>query len=114
MLSEEKTHKRIDAFLDNAEWIVVPREEFTPNHPTASMEALILGNIKSDYPLFIGGKAIAFLEAKRKENELKTDVETQAEQYAHTPQKWYGLWCNGFVPLVYMSHPSSNYIYTPI
>jgi type I restriction enzyme R subunit len=72
------------------------------------MEALILGNIKSDYPLFIDGKAIAFLEAKRKENELKTDVETQAEQYAHTPQKWYGLWCNGFVPLVYMSHPSPN------
>lgn len=104
MLPEEKARKRIDAFLDNAGWIVVPREEFTPNHPTALMEALMLGNTESDYLLFIDGKAIAVLEAKREENELKADVETQAEQYAHTPQKWYGLWCNGFIPLVYMSN----------
>lgn len=104
MLPEEKARKRIDEFLDNAGWLVIPREEFTPDHPTAVMEALMLGNTESDYLLFIDGNAVAVLEAKREENELKQDVETQAEQYAHTPQSWYGLWYDGLIPLVYMSN----------
>ena len=99
MLPEEKARKRIDVFLDNAGWLVIPREEFTPDHPTAVTEALMLGNTESDYLLFVDCNAIAVLEAKREENELKKDVETQAEQYAHTPQNWYGLWCKGIILL---------------
>ena len=104
MLPEEKARKKIDSFLDAAGWVVVSREDFTPIHPTAVMEALMLGNTESDYLLFIDGKAIAVLEAKREENELGADVETQAEQYAHTSQPWYGLWCDGLIPLVYISN----------
>lgn len=104
MLPEEKARKRIDEFLDAAGWTSVPRDEFTPDHPTAVMEALMLGNTESDYLLFIDGNAVAVLEAKREENELKKDVATQAEQYAHTPQSWYGLWYDGLIPLVYMSN----------
>lgn len=101
---EERARKRIDSFLEAAGWTIVPRDEFTPIYPTAVTEALMLGNKESDYLLFIDGKAIAVLEAKREENELKEDVESQAENYAHTPQKWYGLWKNDIIPLVYMSN----------
>lgn len=46
MSPEEKARKRIDEFLDNAGWTIVPRDEFTPDHPTAVMEALValIGN----------------------------------------------------------------------
>ena len=104
MLPEEKARKKIDEYLDGAGWTVIPREDFTPDHPFAVTEALMLGNTESDYLLFIEGKAIAVLEAKREENDLRKDVQTQAEQYAHTPQKWYGLWCTDLIPLVYMSN----------
>lgn len=86
MLPEEKARKKIDEYLDDAGWTVIPREDFTPDHPFAVTEALMLGNTESDYLLFIDGKAIAVLEAKREENDLRKDVQTQAEQYAHTPQ----------------------------
>lgn len=49
------------------------------------------GNTESDYLLFIDGKAIAVVEAKREDNSLGDEVKTQAEDYAVSPQAWYGL-----------------------
>lgn len=46
---------------------------------------------ESDYLLFIDNKAIAVVEAKREENDLGDEVELQAENYAVTPENWYGM-----------------------
>ena len=101
---EKKARLRIDSFLKSSGWDIVKRDEFTPDYPTAVEEALMIGNKESDYLLFIDGKAIAVLEAKRAENDLGAEVESQAENYAGTPQNWYGLWVNDIIPLVYLSN----------
>ena len=85
---EEKARIAIDKQLTRAGWEIVSREEYAPGCAAAVKEALMIGNHEADYLLFIDGKAIAVLEAKREENELGDDVRQQAEDYAHTPQNW--------------------------
>ena len=104
MTPEEMARQEIDRFLRNAGWDVVDRNDYLPRTTSAVREALMLGNKESDYLLFIDDKAIAVLEAKRADNPLSDDVATQAENYAHTPQNWYGLWEQDLIPLVYMSN----------
>ncbi len=104
MLPEEKARVKIDEKLSKAGWYVVDRDEYVPQTTSAIREALTQGNKESDYLLFIDNKAIAVLEAKRVDNPLGKDVESQAENYARTPLSWYGLWEKGFIPLVYMSN----------
>ena len=104
MLPEEKARVKIDEKLSKAGWYVVDRDEYAPQTTSAIREALAQGNKESDYLLFIDNKAIAVLEAKRADNPLGEDVGSQAENYARTPLSWYGLWENGFIPLVYLSN----------
>lgn len=44
------------------------------------------------------------VEAKREENNLGTEVEAQAENYAVTPENWYGTWFDNLIPLVYLAN----------
>lgn len=104
MLPEEKARIKIDEKLSKAGWYIVDRDEYVPQTTSTIREALTQGNKESDYLFFIDNKAIAVLEAKRADNPLGKDVESQAENYARTPLSWYGLWENGFIPLVYMSN----------
>lgn len=104
MLPEEKARVKIDDKLNRAGWYVVDRDEYVPQTTSAIREALAQGNKESDYLLFVDNKAIAVLEAKRSDNPLGEDVESQAENYARTPLSWYGLWEDDFIPLVYMSN----------
>lgn len=104
MLPEEKARVKIDEKLNRAGWYVVDRDEYVPQTTSAIREALTQGNKESDYLLFIDNKAIAVLEAKRADNPLGENVESQAENYARTPLSWYGLWEDNFIPLVYMSN----------
>ncbi len=106
---EEKARIAIDKQLTRAGWEIVSREEYAPGCAAAVKEALMIGNHEADYLLFIDGKAIAVLEAKREENELGDDVRQQAEDYAHTPQNWYGLWFDGLIPLVYLANGKKIY-----
>ena len=69
----------------------------------------MVGNTESDYLLFIDGKAIAVVEAKREENPLGDDVKKQAEDYAVSPQSWYALWFEKLIPLVYMANGNKIY-----
>ena len=92
MLPEERAREKIDKQLKNAGWDIVSRDEYVPRSASAVKEALMLGNTESDYLLFVDDKAIAVVEAKREENPLGEDVQQQAEDYARTPQGWYGLW----------------------
>ncbi len=104
MLPEEKARVKIDKQLNAAGWGIVARDEYVPMDTVAVKEALMQGNTESDYLLFIDNKAIAVVEAKREENPLGVEVESQAEGYAMHPQSWYGLWREKLIPLVYMAN----------
>ncbi len=109
MLPEEKARVKIDKQLRNAGWDIVARDEYVPNSTSAIKEALMVGNTESDYLLFIDGKAIAVVEAKREDNSLGDEVKTQAEGYATAPQSWYGLWFQKIIPLVYLANGNKIY-----
>lgn len=61
----------------------------------------MLGNMESDFFLFVDGKAIAVVEVKREENPLGDEVKRQAEEYVASPQFWYALWFEDLIPIVY-------------
>ena len=109
MLPEELARVKIDKQLNDSGWDIVPRDEFVYDKPLAVKEALMNGSKESDYLLFIDGKAIAVIEAKKEENDLGEKVIEQAEWYAHNPQRWYGLWCQGLIPLVYLANGKKIY-----
>ena len=109
MLPEEKARIKIDKQLRNAGWDIISRNEYLPNSTTAVKEALMVGNTESDYLLFIDGKAIAVVEAKREENPLGDDVKKQAEDYAVSPEAWYALWFENIIPLVYLANGNKIY-----
>lgn len=109
MLPEERAREKIDKQLIHAGWDIVSRNEYVPKSTSAVKEALMQGNTESDYLLFVDDKAIAVVEAKREENPLGADVEKQAEDYARSPQNWYGLWYSGLIPLVYMANGKKIY-----
>lgn len=109
MLPEEKARIRIDKQLIEAGWDIVPRDEYVPQNAIAVKEALMQGNIESDYLLFVDDKAIAVVEAKKEDNDLGAAVAEQAENYAVNPQSWYGLWYNGLIPLVYLANGNKIY-----
>ncbi len=104
MSPEEKARIKIDKQLNNAGWDIVSRQDYVPNYAMAIKEALMQGGNESDYLLFIDNKAIAVVEAKREENDLRDEVELQAENYAVTPEKWYGTWFDNLIPLVYLAN----------
>ena len=104
MLPEERARVKIDKQLIDAGWDIVSRDAYIPNVSQAVKEALMRGGKESDYLLFIDNKAIAVIEAKREENSLGTDVGEQAENYATTPEKWYGTWFDNLIPLVYLAN----------
>lgn len=109
MLPEEQAREKIDKQLMDAGWDIVSRNEYVPKSASAVKEALMQGNTESDYLLFVDDKAIAVVEAKREENPLGEKVESQAENYARTPQPWYGLWCQSLIPLVYLANGKKIY-----
>lgn len=104
MLPEERARIKIDKQLNNAGWDIVSRQDYVPNYAMAIKEALMQGGNESDYLLFIDNKAIAVVEAKREENDLGDEVELQAENYAVTPENWYGTWFDNLIPLVYLAN----------
>lgn len=109
MLPEERAREKIDKQLNNAGWNIVSRNEYVPNVASAVEEALMQGGRESDYVLFVDNKAIAVIEAKRETNSLGAEVADQAENYARTPQNWYGLWVKNIIPLVYLANGKKIY-----
>lgn len=109
MTPEELARVKIDKQLNDAGWEIVSRMDYMPNTASAVKEALMQGSKESDYLLFVEDKAIAVVEAKKEENPLGDDVAIQAENYAVTPQSWYGLWFNNQIPLVYLANGKRIY-----
>ena len=109
MLPEELARVKIDKQLNNAGWDIITRNEYLPNSTVAIKEALMKGNTESDYLLFVDGKAIAVVEAKKEANDLGADVAAQAEFYSANSQDWYALWIKGMIPLVYLANGNKIY-----
>ena len=109
MLPEELARVKIDKQLNNAGWDIISRNEYLPNSTVAVKEALMKGNTESDYLLFVDGKAIAVVEAKKESNKLGDEVAAQAEFYSANPQDWYALWMDGMIPLVYLANGNKIY-----
>lgn len=102
---EEKARKRIDEMFAEAGWKVQPRDQFSPTLSAVALEEGILqGNLEADYLLFISGKAVGVLEAKREEINVDTPiVEEQAVKYTKKLPDWYQSWQQP-LPIAYVSN----------
>ena len=99
---EELAREKIDLFLTNSGWDIVGRNEYNELlNACAIKEGLLKGNREADYLLFVGGKAIAVLEAKKAENKLNTEVAEQVQNYSKIVPDWYKMWQNP-LPFVFM------------
>ncbi len=111
---EEIARQKIDQMLEEAGWKVVCREDFLPSVPCAVRETQTLDAHRADYVLFVEGKALAVIEAKRAEIDLddakiQREVAEQAEEYARTLLPWMGAWATP-LPIVYLSNGESTYL----
>ena len=92
---EERARERIDEQLADAGWCIVDRNHFTYDHSaTAVTEGLLDGNHEADYLLFVEGKVIGILEAKRSDIDLESAAGGQASHYAHIIPENYPRWGN--------------------
>lgn len=75
MTPEEKARQKIDQWFTDAGWKVLDREDYEPTYSAVAIrEGLLKGNLEADYFLFINGKAVGVLEAKREETDVLSNV----------------------------------------
>ena len=105
LLPEQKARIHIDKYLVDAGWTVVDRDEFVPTaiNAQAVRENILKGNKEADYILYLDGKAIAVLEAKREENKLGLEVAEQAQTYGNILPNWVQAWKNP-LPFIFLSN----------
>ena len=91
MKPEEKARVKIDQWLTEAGWKVINRDEFEADSSAVAVrEGLLKGNREADYFLFINGKAVGILEAKREEIDANKGVVCdQVEAYARGVPSYY-------------------------
>lgn len=108
MTPEERARIRIDQWLEDAGWEVTDRDHYAPSSTAVAIrEGLLEGNLEADYFLFINGKAVGVLEAKRKEVDIASPhVAEQAEHYTRSVPHCYQTIANP-LPLVYLSNGES-------
>lgn len=108
MTPEEKARVKIDRWFEDAGWEVTDRDHYTPaSTAVAIQEGLLENNLEADYFLFINGKAVGVLEAKRKEVDITADyVAEQAEHYTYSVPCCYQTHSKP-LPLVYLSNGES-------
>ena len=83
MTPEEKARQEIDKLLVEAGWIIQDRVDFNrfAGVGVAVREFLMADNTEADYLLFVDGKAVGAIEAK-KEGSTLSGVERQSQGYA--------------------------------
>lgn len=102
---EQKARSIIDRIFKVSGWGIVDRSNYSPELSAVAIEeGLMKNNLEADYLMFINGKAVAVLEAKRAEVDVYAPhVIQQAEKYAHNIVSW----CQSIqtpLPLVYISN----------
>lgn len=109
MTPEEKARILIDRMLEESGWLVTDRDHFNPAvNAQAVEEGLMKGGKESDYLLFLNGKAVGVLEAKRADNNLGSKVQEQALGYTKSCPSWCASWMNP-LPLAYISNGNELY-----
>jgi type I restriction enzyme R subunit len=105
MQPEEKARVKIDQMFADAGWRVVDRDEYAPNMSAVAIrEGLLSGNKEADYFLFINGKAVGVLEAKREEIDVSSSsVAEQAIDYAKSVPNCYQAYSRP-LPIIYRSN----------
>ncbi|MBD5320148.1 MAG: DEAD/DEAH box helicase family protein [Bacteroides sp.] len=110
MTPEQIAREKIDRMFADAGWAVVNRDNYSPEISAVAIEeGLMKGNCEADYLLFINGKAVGVLEAKRREVDVTASiVAEQAEHYAKSVPNWCQAWFNP-LPLAYVSNGNELY-----
>lgn len=104
MTPEQKAREIINRMLNESGWEIVNRDNYSPKLSAVAIEEGILkGNLEADYLLFINGKAIGVLEAKKEGCQLSNVVMEQAERYVRRLPSWCSYWCQP-LPIVYLSN----------
>lgn len=105
MTPEQKARKVIDKLFSNAGWQVLDRDHYAPNISAVALEEGLLNeNLEADYLLFLNGKAVGVLEAKKESVDVYADwVKAQAENYVKKVPPTYQTIAKP-LPLIYLSN----------
>ena len=110
MTPEEKARQKIDQWFTDAGWEVINRDEYEPTSTAVAIrEGLLKGNLEADYFLFINGKAVGVLEAKREETDtFSSKVCEQAALYAKSVPNIYQTYQKP-LPFIFTSNGKELY-----
>ena len=110
MTPEEKARQKIDQWFAEAGWKVINREDYEPTCTAVAIrEGLLKGNLEADYFLFINGKAVGVLEAKREDIDALSDkVCEQAVLYAKSVPHIYRAYQKP-LPFIFTSNGKELY-----
>ena len=110
MTPEEKARIKIDQWFVDAGWKVVDREDYEPTCTAVAIrEGLLKGNLEADYFLFVNGKAVGVLEAKREETDaFASKVCDQATLYARSVPNIYQAYQKP-LPFIFTSNGKELY-----
>ena len=111
MTPEEKARQKIDRMFTDAGWDVIDRKEYSVGMTAVAIrEGLLKDNKEADYFLFLNGKAVGVLEAKRAEVDVTDQcVCEQAEDYARNVPPCYPSVSNP-LPIVMTSNGRELYM----
>lgn len=110
MTPEEKARQKIDQWFADAGWKVIDREDYEPTCTAVAIrEGLLKGNLEADYFLFINGKAVGVLEAKREDTDaFSNKVCAQAALYAKSVPNKYQVYQRP-LPFIFTSNGKDLY-----
>ena len=110
MTPEEKARQKIDQWFADAGWEVINRDEYEPTSTAVAIrEGLLKDNLEADYFLFINGKAVGVLEAKREETDAFSSVVCeQAALYAKSVPNIYQTYQKP-LPFIFTSNGKELY-----
>lgn len=110
MTPEEKARQKIDQWFTDAGWEVINRDEYEPTSTAVAIrEGLLKSNLEADYFLFISGKAVGVLEAKREETDAFSSIVCeQAALYAKSVPNIYQTYQKP-LPFIFTSNGKELY-----
>lgn len=110
MTPEEKARIKIDQWFADAGWEVINRDDYEPTCTAVAIrEGLLKDNLEADYFLFISGKAVGVLEAKREETDAFSSIVCeQAALYAKSVPNIYQTYQRP-LPFIFTSNGKELY-----
>lgn len=110
MTPEEIARQKIDQLFVDAGWKVINCEDYEPTSSAVAIrEGMLKGNLEADYFLFINGKAVGVLEAKRAEIDASSGkVCDQAILYAKSVPNIYQTYQKP-LPFIFTSNGKELY-----